>query len=300
MIGQQAQWGRGIRDTRSQCPFQIGLHDEEGFIASATAFFYDFGGENFLVTNWHNVSGRDWADQTKSAARCPTILRAKLSKYVANNTFGIFEHDIPLYNAELSIPKWFEHPVLGSRCDVIAIPVQRPASMPEMMHHPANTISSTRIPIKPGCVAFILGFPHAISVGYGLPVWKSGFIASEPFYDVTIDGERSNQGAMSGGRNLPAFFLDALTRKGMSGSPVFAAYSGTWDMTNPYRDVNPQEPGFMNRDDIAIGGQAYEFVGIYSGRIGKTEESAALGLCWRDDTIGAVCGAKVVGQHPHR
>ena len=51
-------------------------------------------------------------------------------------------------------------------------------------------------------------------------------------------------------RCIPAFFIDSLTRSGMSGSPVFARYHGTWDMGDPYRKVDPDEPGFWKRDDI--------------------------------------------------
>ena len=111
--------------------------------------------------------------------------------------------------------------MLGSKCDVVAIPFERPTTLPEFMHNSANMISSTRIPIKPGVVTFVIGFPRSLSVGFGLPIWKSGYIASEPHYDVVIGGTVSvTTGGMSGGLKIPAFFIDTLTREGMSGSPV--------------------------------------------------------------------------------
>jgi hypothetical protein len=94
------------------------------------------------------------------------------------------------------------------------------------------------------------------------------------------------------GKNLPAFFLDGYTREGMSGSPVFARYRGTWDREDPYKKVDFDEPGFWNRNDVAIfGSEATEFVGIYSGRIPEKEGEAAIGLCWRKDAIEQVCSA---------
>ena len=49
---------QGIRSTYSQCPFQIQMWDEQGMLATGTAFFYEHGGGWFLITNWHNFSGR--------------------------------------------------------------------------------------------------------------------------------------------------------------------------------------------------------------------------------------------------
>jgi hypothetical protein len=75
-------------------------------------------------------------------------------------------------------------------------------------------------------------------------------------------------------------FIDTLTREGMSGSPVLLIFR-LLDMADPYKVLDPTEPNFMERDDIALGENRMEFIGCYSGRIGKTE-SAALGLCWKE------------------
>ena len=55
-----------------------------------------------------------------------------------------------------------------------------------------------RIPVLPGGTVYVIGFPHAISVGPGLPIWKSGYIASEPHFDVTIGGQRKDIGGFRG------------------------------------------------------------------------------------------------------
>ena len=106
-----------------------------------------------------------------------------------------------------------------------------------------------------------------MSVGFGLPIWKSGFIASEPYYPVRLFGKPGPLGVMVGGVDLPAFSIDFRGWYGMSGSPVFARYTGIWDMTQPYRDVDFTQQDFWARKDVALSGEGTEFIGIYSGRI---------------------------------
>ena len=300
---------KGIRSTYSQSPFQIYICDDSGVISTGTAFLYRDSDESFLVTNWHNVSGKHFLSkeplsQNPLTARFPTHIKAKLSTYVDGDnvpagSFTTVAHRINIYDPPTHQPLWYEHPILGSECDVIALPFPKPDYVPECMHNHANKISSTKIPVKPGNTVFIIGYPKSISIGFGLPIWKSGFIASEPHYDVTIDGEISEMGGLSDGKNLPAFFIDSLTREGLSGSPVFSSFFGMWDMTDPYKDPDPNSSDFWSRNDVAIGGNATQFVGIYSGRLRDKEDKSALGLCWREETIIDVCRGKKLGTHPH-
>ena len=156
------------------------------------------------------------------------------------------------------------------------------------MHNSVNLISESRVPVLPGEIAFVIGFPRGLHTGFGLPIWKSTFLASEPHYDVEI-----------GERLLPAFFLDGYTREGIPGSPVFARYRGMWDMNDPYKPVDPDEPDFWSRDDVAmLGSEATEFIGIYSGRISDNEGEAALGLCWRKEVIEEICSSYVPPKTP--
>ena len=295
----------GIRSTYSQCPFQVRVGGHDGnALSAASAFFFEMDGSCFLITNWHVVSGRHFVNREPLAAPFvePFSLTAKLSSYAVGDrgsgTFGIAPHHVPLYRGEE--PVWFEHPELGSLCDVVAIPMERPASCAELMHSAANRISGDNIPVEPGCTVFVIGFPHALSVGFGLPLWKSGYVASEPHYDVQLGGQLSDYGGLAGGEHIPAFLIDSQTRAGMSGSPVFARYHGPWDMGDPYRKVDPDEQGFWKRNDVALwGSQGTQFVGCYSGRAGASESEAALGLCWRADVIEAICQGSKLGSNPH-
>ena len=293
----------GVRSTYSQCPFQLLTHDRDGTVVSAaSAFFFETDGKWFIITNWHVVSGRHFLDRRPLADRLPFTLTAKLSSYTVGDrergTFGIAPHRIPLYCGEQ--PVWLEHPDLNALCDVVAIPMERPTSCPEFMHNAANRISKDNIPVEPGSTVFVIGFPHALSVGFGLPLWKSGYVASEPHYDVELGGRLWNYGGLRGGTRIPAFFIDAQTRAGMSGAPAFARYHGMWDMEHPYRKVDPDAPGFWERKDVALwGSQGTQFVGCYSGRAGANEGEAALGLCWRTDVIETICRANKIANNPN-
>ena len=269
-------------------------------IGTGSGFFFELAGEWFLITNWHNVSGRHAFSKQPlgPGGRFPELIHAKLATYFPETEeFTTVAHRVEIYDE--GVPRWFEHPNLGADCDVIALPFDRPNVCPPFMHNAANLISPTRVPVEPGVTVFIVGFPRSISVGTGLPLWKSGYIASEPHYDVTIGGQISDVGGLRNGRTIPAFFIDSQTREGMSGAPVFASYTGAWDTTNPYEPLNLDAPDFWSRDDVVLGGSAAEFVGCYSGRVGANEEGAALGLCWRKDVIELICSAKRPGTNPH-
>lgn len=295
---------KGIRSTYSQSPFQIFMCDDEGIISTGSAFFYEYAENWFLITNWHNFSGKHFLTKKNLSTfgRFPTFIKAKLSTFIPApdlliNSFTTNTHKIDIYKD--FNPIWYEHPELGSLCDIVALPIDRPKTCPEFMHNAVNRISKIKIPVKPGCTAFIIGFPCSLSIGFGLPLWKAGYIASEPYYNVTINGTLSETGGLQNGQGLPAFFIDSQTREGMSGAPVFAAYTGNWDSSNPYNELDLNDPGFWSRDDILLGENRMQFVGCYSGRIGPQEEGAALGLCWREDVIQTICSAQVYGDHPH-
>ena len=290
---------RKIRSTYSKCPFQIQTWDDHGILGAGTGFFYECGKEWFLITNWHVVTGKDPFNKSPmfEGGCLPTYIRPKFFAYIpgTNGSTPVAQR-IDIYHE--TKPLWYEHPELGSKCDVIALPLNRPSSCPEYMHNAANRISSMRIPVEPGGVVFVIGFPMTISVGAGLPLWKSGYIASEPTYDVTLDGQLADIGGLKEGITLPAFFVDAQTREGMSGAPVFAQYVGNWDSKAPYAGLDSTKPEFWNRSDVFLGSRGIEFVGCYSGRVLGREQEAALGLCWRSDVIEYVCSSKKLGQHP--
>ena len=288
------------RNALTRCPFQILSYDSAGQFGAGTGFFYSLGDERFLITNWHVVTGKDafTREPLHPSRRLPEYLNVKLATSLDNaDEFAIVSHRFDLF--EDYEPRWFQHPELGSTCDVVAFPVPDSPRRPRPMHGAANAISDTPIPVAPGSTAFVVGFPMGMSIGPGLPLLKSGYIASETHYDINIGGDISDVGGLKGGLQLPAFFLDAQTRPGMSGSPVFASYTGLWDVRDPYRSLAPAEAGGLGLTDSTTFGTAHHFVGCYSGRVPERENEAILGLCWREDAIRSICESRVPGVHPH-
>lgn len=293
---------KGVRNRYSQSPFQILMYDDASMISTGSAFFYEFKGEVYLITNWHNLSGRHFLTKEPLSNRFPTCIDLKLATFIPHESgnrhaFTSVAHRLNLYK-EFK-PIWFEHPSLGERCDVVAIKLARPTDCNEQFHVPVNKISKLRVPVMPGNTAFVIGFPSSISTGFGLPLWKSGFIASEPYYGITSGGSISRIGGLVDGVELPAFFLDTQTRQGMSGAPVFCSFTGTWGVNDPYEEINIDAPGFWNRADVVFNETRMEFIGCYSGRIGKEEEGAALGICWGVEVIEEICSVQKPGKNPH-
>ena len=286
---------QGVRNTLTTRSFKLYMVDSQDKpMGSATGFYYDCDEKSFLITNRHVVAGTGVGSEP-----IPDYLVAQFVVYADGNSLTGVDHRVEIYEGGYTgigaQPLWYEHPTMGPTCDVIALPFDRPQGSPPNMYVAVNQITSTA-PVEPGCTVFIIGYPVGISVSIGFPVWKSGYIASEPYFDVTMETTR-------GGRlTIPGFFIDSLTREGMSGSPVYATYTGAWDKKNPY---NPRPLDSLSdpdrAQDIVLSGVGTQFVGCYSGRyLGRREDSAALGLCWRRDVIELICRSECLGTHSHR
>jgi hypothetical protein len=89
----------------------------------------------------------------------------------------------------------------------------------------------------------VVGFPFGIAAGGGLPIWATGFIASEPQVDY---------------EHLPIFLIDCRSRPGQSGSPVIAYRSGGAVTTGGGVSV--------------FTGSVFRLLGIYSGRINEQSD----------------------------
>ena len=281
----------GVRNALSHCAIELHMYCGETLVSTASGFLYEWEGQEFLITNWHVVSGKSFltGDLIGTAPnRMKTKITTELESVNGQRSFACMSKEIDIYSNEK--PVWLEHNTLGSSCDVVAIPVGHLNINADLNHRFVNSVSDTEIPIEPGCLLFVIGFPNTISVGPGFPIWKSGYLASEPNFEVRVSGQVSDVGGLQAGVSLPAYFIDALTREGMSGSPVFACYTGVWDSRDPYEPLK----GF---EDVNIG-KAFHFLGCYSARIGSKEDRAALGLIWNEKAIVGVCEGKI-GKHPH-
>lgn len=280
---------RILKDKHVACPFQIAMCYRQGPIALATAFFYETAGETFLITNWHNVTGKHpLTGVALSCGRIPLYMRAKLP--VVDDSVQIEGARSFYFSAEEiaieddSGPLWFEHPEYRSVCDVVAIPVRRPTDWPAVAHVAANRIDETPIPISPGLKVILVGFPEGISTGPGLPVIKTGFLASMPGFELRLGGEFSSVGGMRGGISIPAIALDVHSVPGMSGSPVFGEYTGTWD---------PDDLDSGKLSPTSLIGTSRMFLGCHSSRL---EQGTGLTICCTASAIEEICLARQRGR----
>jgi hypothetical protein len=108
-------------------------------------------------------------------------------------------------------PRWLDHPTLHGKVDLVALPLVRTENV---QFYPLNLeLRKSDIVVSPGDPVSIVDFPFGMVQTAGLPIWKTGTVASDP--DVNF-GER------------PMFIVDTTSRQGMSGSPVYAVRTGTY------------------------------------------------------------------------
>ncbi|BAS54238.1 hypothetical protein NIES2135_05120 [Leptolyngbya boryana NIES-2135] len=256
-----------VQNLLSYVPVHITLRFGETNLGVGTAFFYTHEGQDYLITNWHNVSGRDPQNYSllSKEAGIPDniVLRLPYLEALEDGTLVIkwLPSALNLYNdKDQTLPAWWEHPQHGSDVDVVAIRIRRPS---ETKSIPANNevLDLEKLQFEPGMDVFVLGFPLGISGGGRFPIWKRGSIASEP--DAHID-------------NLPKMYIDTATRQGMSGAPVYAQETGVWV---------PEGKTLHDFEHVAFG-KGYRFLGIYSGRIlGSDPLHAQLGIVWKEEAI---------------
>lgn len=235
----------------------LGFNDE--VLAHGTGFIYKKGNKYFLITNWHNVSGKhpDTDKHLSDHLGEPNVICTYFR--TRSNPGNAHKEVISLYtDDDMQNPVWKEHPVHGHKVDVVAIPLSRDL-MAKYQLFPINDIRlDSEYKEEVADEAFIIGYPFEDLTYIGLPIWKKASIASEP--DVNL-------------HSLPMMYVDTATRSGLSGSPVIMQRIGVHGVVNGVFD-----------DESSIG-RIRNFIGIYSGRIGNDEFKAQLGIVWKSKVI---------------
>ena len=275
------------------CPFQIQMCDLQGGMGLGTAFLYEYQDETFIITNWHNMTGKHpVTGESLDSMRIPLFIKAKWIRYDPHRQMwhlALTSHTTIQIEDDAGWTLWYEHPTLGSFCDVVAIPFERPADWPEIMQIPANRIDQGSIPVVPGLKVMVVGYPRGMSTGPGLPLMKTGFLSSMPGYEIRLNAEFSDVGGMKGGYSIgKAMFLDVHTVEGMSGAPVFGEHSGIWNPNDPF-STTPMQPS----DQIGTGRM---FLGCHSSRLWRQDERGGLGICYPSSMIDEICNAKQKGS----
>lgn len=276
--------------------FALDLSGKHVMRSYATGFFIRTADSVLLITNWHVVSGLDPADTSKAAKPTPILMKAT----VISKTQMVTELTIPLYDEQLS-PLWLEHH-LGSEVDLAIY--RLPATLDKYFDFidVHSVEDETHIDERVANDVFIVGYPFSRdefknSFGddapYYMPVWKRGSLAFEPRLRLK-------------GRML---LIDALSRAGMSGSPVFLAQNvdvmgaGTAANVAPLARLASGDTSALYELDsrALISGieRKFRFLGVYSGTFGTTRlAETALGKCWHIDTLREAIKAPQRGKMP--
>lgn len=218
-------------------------------LATGTGFVVESPKGPVLITNWHNVTGRNPETKQPLSKTGGVPDEIAIIHNQANSLGSWIVKRESLYQNE--VPRWFEHPVLADRMDVVALPLTQ---LEDVALHPYNLIDIHRIKIGPADSISVIGFPFGLQAGGSLAVWATGFLASEPDIDFN---------------NLPLMLIDCRTRQGQSGSAVIAYRSGG--------GVAMEDGG-----TAMFAGPVERFLGVYSGRI---NEQSDLGLVWKAKAV---------------
>ena len=231
----------------------IRMYFGETLLASGTCFFVMTADGPVLVTNRHNFTGRDNVTGKALHKHAGTPNHAVVTLHGPEEVhyhIDLLDHEVP------ETPSWVEHPRLGARADVVALPVKE---MDNIIGE-VNSISIDAISSEgnwhrwgAGSELQVIGYPYG-QIGGPFPIWSKGFIASEPDVDLT---------------GLPIFLIDCRARPGQSGSPVWAQFKKGDVVEHEGADYRAKE------------NQNY-FLGAYSGRLRSDSD---LGIVWKRECI---------------
>ncbi len=244
--------------TSAVSPIEMYLDDK--LLSRGTAFFWEEKGQTFLVTNWHNISGKNPFTGKHLSENAAEPNRITFDVFQGGDLNKRRTGSIDLF--ENDIPTWLEHPTHKSRVDVVC----KKIDLSDHSVYPINTLANNPIATMIGQDVFILGYPMGIDI-HRLPIWKRGSVASEP--DIDVD-------------DLPKFYVDTATASGMSGSPV----------------IRRETSGKMEDGGFVISaGIMSRLVGVYSGRIApKDKHEAHLGIVWKSSVIPEIISGQCIGS----
>jgi hypothetical protein len=237
-------------DRLSVTSLAVAVFHGDTSIGSATGFVLQKNQNYYLVTNRHVVltCAEDTNPNNVGGWICAD--KVKILHNTAGHLGDWFWVEESLYD-ESKHKRWLEHPALGASADLIALPLKNTAGVE---FYPLDlSLRNSDMQLAPGDPVNIVGFPFGETQGGGLPIWKTGTIASD--LDINYGGKAK-------------FLVDATARSGMSGSPVYARRFGT----------------YQDKAGAANTGGVTKFLGIYS----EENQALELGAVWKAEAVAAL------------
>ncbi|MDO3380755.1 hypothetical protein [Gilvimarinus algae] len=205
----------------------------ETLLASGTAFFVSSSKGPVLMTNWHNLTGRNPETNECLSKHCavPNLARVKL---LGPHQPLWFKFDLERDGR----PVWVEHSIYGAKVDVVGVLLSELKDY--VMHYVGIDEGWCKLDVADRI--HIVGYPFGMHDNFA--IWATGFVASEPETNY---------------RNLPAFLVDCRARKGQSGSLVLSL-------------IKPGDAKLHNGKLWAAQKEMVHYLGIYSGRINNDSD----------------------------
>ncbi len=286
-------------DPLSYATTRINIFCNDIEISRASGFIAKFAQEYYLVTNWHVASGRNPITNRLSSPmgaipdridfHVTVVTTEEIEDKQTSTTLYFKPMSFDLYRDDS--PTWLEmmsgdHRVdvalfrLNSAIEELQTPRTRLAFIEagEVTLKRGMTVEDRDAPFhaegvshfypQVGSEVFVLGYPHGIELAGVFPIWKRASIASEPQATITSGGFKYDD----------LLYIDALTKSGMSGSPVIS--------------IAKEGEVYVTDDGVGvpmIDRRPY-LVGIYAGREGVTNEELefSIGRVWKVSTIGGI------------
>jgi hypothetical protein len=250
-------------------------HYERQELSTGSCFFWSHASRIFLVTNWHNLAGRNPLTgqlMSKTGAIPDRVTFGAFRQVSAANAQGFFELkyvlvEVILCKSDFTEPKWIEHPSFGRKVDIAAIDVTD--HIQGLQIAAVNMLESdARLDVFASQDVFVVGFPFGLIEKAPAPIWKRGSIALDPTFNP--DG-------------LPKMLIDTATREGMSGSVVIARHVVV-NRDYPKKDGTMAQPVLFENMNLVLG--------IYSGRHYPDHEKAQLGIVWKRSAVEETVAAR--------
>jgi len=101
------------------------FRETDSVLSSGTGFIYKYDNDYYLVTNWHNVSGRN-----PETGKCLSVKTLAVPDMISTlfrtkeQPANCRRESILLYSDDSMFePIWYEHPEFGKAVDVVAIKI---------------------------------------------------------------------------------------------------------------------------------------------------------------------------------
>lgn len=277
-------------------------------LAIGSGVLYRKNEKTYIVTAWHNVTGRDSTSlkPLSKTAACPNNLVGYVACHVSSatsNGYARLPFTIPLEMADADKTLYFVHPQGWPRVDVVAIPIDPEQRYTSIVRLSTGDDVPISIPMRqvasgiaPGfdieCIQdfeqgasklhfdfinsltvsddlFVVGYPKGVTDGYGQPIWKRATVASAPH--LGWNGQKK-------------FLVDCASREGMSGAPTV--------LYNKSGFLQAGGTTYVGASPVAI------FHGIYVGRVGRVSEfEAQIGTIWQRSVVDEIIESGVFGPH---